>query len=244
MIKKIFIAILLLVVTTPAQESAQGNAQSGVFGSVTIIYSDDSFSMTDGNSTIAGITITGKKVVIFSSEKSMAVLINYGFTKNKENYPITYYLLEQVKGVAYKGEITGYYDMPHPLFTVNESGVIAYCDPGTLKLTTDNYGNSSDVKLFGSIEYEMERGIFLQSDEERVYIAGNLKPAALELQEDNVFVAAVRISNLSIEKKMLPFLAVKSFEISNDRVILDAYHFRAGYTEKRISTDKELKVIE
>lgn len=244
MIRKILIALLILIINVPAQESAPESSQSAGFGTLTIIYNDNAFSVNNGNISIASVNISGKKVLSFPAEKGVALIVNYGFTGKKENYAITYYLLDKEKGVVNTGEITGYYDMPHPLFAVNETGVIAYCDPGTLKLTIDNYGKKSDVKLFGNIEYEMERAIFIRSDMEKAYVTGNLKPAALELQDDNVFVASVKLNNQEIEKKMLPFLAVKSFEISNDRLILDAYHFRSGYTEKRVFADKELKVFD
>lgn len=240
--KLLIFSFLLLITNINAQDKKPGNGSSVPFGSYILKYDDERVSLFKGDKAVSEINIRGRKVIVTSVEGSKLVLINYAFSSRKENYPITYYLLDKEAGAVYSSEITGYYDMPHPLFTVNSDGIVGYCDPGTLILTIDNNGTKTEFKLFEGAGYEMERGIFIRSDRAKIYIAGNLRPVALELQEDNVFLVASSIESKRVDKVFLPYLAVKSFNISDDNLILDAYHFKSGYTEKRIIVDKTLKL--
>ena len=244
---KIFVCSLILLVSA-------GNAQVNYLtlagqridkkaGSFQVIADEHKISVLKNGQPVNSINLTGVKTFLFSPSGEKALVVNYSFRRAKENYTITYFLIDGENGLLRTDSVTGYYDMPNPLFTINENGIIGYCDPGSLILTIDNAGLKTDIRLFNDAPYEMERGVFISSDDELIYIAGNLKPVAFELKEDNLFLAVVDIRGKTINKVMLPYLSVESLNLTDGKINLIGYNFTPSFSLTKIILDNTLKIL-
>jgi len=237
----IFIFLSDIVLSQDNLIRLEGNTLDTRIGNILIKADQEGYSVNREGTTAVRTILAGVKKFVVSPENKKALLVNYPFRRAKENYNITYFLIDSESGTEIADSVTGYYDMPNPLFSVNDNGVVAYCDPAALWIEINNRGTKTKSFIFQGAGYEMERGIFIKCDDNRFYIAGNLNPVTLELKTDNVFTASVDIASGEVRSVMLPYTGISAFSSENGQFRVSGYTFTPDLKPNEIILDKELK---
>ncbi|QOJ30141.1 MAG: hypothetical protein HRU80_15190 [Ignavibacteriales bacterium] len=143
-------------------------------GGMEIIASDDRLTVNHPVSGKITQQLTGVKKIIPSPSGTFFLLLNFGFQPDKSDYPVSLFLVSRSSGLIYTKDITASFDLPHPLFAVDDNGVIYSFEPLRMILSSDLRGSITETAVVENAEFTMERTFFLKAGSASVTGASNI----------------------------------------------------------------------
>lgn len=164
------------------------------------------------------IDLEGKKQVLISPNEQYAAIINFAFPDGKENYPIDMYVFDNEGTEILRTSITGYYDMPHPLYIITDGGDLVGFDPLYAKFLITDENGTEKVPLIENAEFEMERAGFIAASENKIFVA------MTNLAYSNNGIVAVLykydMQTKEMESEPLPFNNLMCMELLGDDIFI------------------------
>jgi len=175
-------------IETSGVEVTEGNIFS--INDVMVTLEDSYIRIAGEDDVLFNEQVRGLKQVEFSKDREYMLILSYDFPEAEENFQIYGYLFDNNFELTDKFINEAFYGMPHPLYKVNNNGVITYIDPLTLKLTIRERGNEKVIDPEEGIEFEMERQIYIDSNDEGVAVIYNRE--LIPIEEENPVFTVVR----------------------------------------------------
>ncbi|GMU86549.1 MAG: hypothetical protein AMXMBFR48_17910 [Ignavibacteriales bacterium] len=210
-----FAGILLSQDFTKREETA------GAFFSsegMEIIASSDRITVNHPSTGKVTQSIKGVKKFIQSPSGAYLVILSFDFQPGKSDYPVSLFLVSRSSGLIYNKTLTAPFDLPHPLFAVDDNGVVYSFEPLSLTLTADRIGNISEISIVEDAEFQMERTFFLKAGNGSVIGAVNL--LGRDDSGDNILLFAYDFSTKSLKSKRLRGSTISGMEIADGEILL------------------------
>lgn len=222
-----------------------------------VIFNNNGFEIisSTGNSTLNKTAIEGIKDILFSPNQNYMLVINFAFRKDKEPYDVSYFLFNNNGEKIRERTITAHFDVPHPLFCVNDFGVILIYQPDYLFFNIDDGELSERIWLEKDAQFEMERTPYILAKGKFFYLITNLYPASLEYSIANTLLAefdsdtktfTTEIINLSMPTyldKLGDDLIISGVKYENMSLIKKCYLFSDGKIKSEINGMAFEKII-
>jgi len=128
--------------------------------------------------------------------------------------------------LIYTYKLTAPFDLPHPIFSINDEGKIASFNPLNFKLTLFDGSEEKTISLEKEVEFEMERSSFVEMTNSDVYVLTSLKPLTIEENESNAFLYKINLNSLSIEKEIIDYSIPVSLNLIENSIILSGIKFQ------------------
>ncbi len=187
-------------------------------GGMEIIASADRITINHPSSGKVTQAIRGVKKFIQSPSGTFTLVLSFDFQPGKSDYPVYLYLVSRSSGLIYTKTVTAPFDLPHPLFAVDDSGVIYSFEPLRMTLSADLLGNNSEVLIVEDAEFQMERTFFLKAGSTSVTGATNLLGRDDAGQNIHLFTYSYADGNLNSFR--LKGSTISSLDIAGDQVLL------------------------
>lgn len=178
--------------------------------------------------------ISGVKKILQSPSGLFTLVLSFNFQPGKSDYPVYLFLVSPSSGLIYSKTITAPFDLPHPLFAVDDNGVIYSFEPLRMTLGTDLLGNISEISLVDNAEFQMERTFFLRAG------AGSVTGAANLLGRDdtgeNILLFNYSPAGKDLQSVRLTGSTISALDRSDDQILLSINReSEAGvFTESRL----------
>jgi hypothetical protein len=184
-------------------------------------------------------SIPGFKQVDFSRDQDYMLISSFDFPESEETFKIYLFLFNNDFELVDKAEIDAFYGMPHPLFRVNNQGVVSFIDPLTMRLEIRDGGKQSSIELEKGIPFEMERQLYIETDDEGVYVLYNREIIPIE-EGDPVFtLARYDLSSSELAKREVTISSVTYCGLTEEGLFISGVKF-----EKSIPVPMSLRLNE
>ncbi len=195
-----------------------------------IYYDSISIKFNKNNQNIFSETIRGRKNILTSNNEKYFSIINYAFPSSQEilndyEYKINYFTFDENGKLISDGELNAIYDLPHPIFTLNDNGIIAAFNPYDFKLIVQKENDKSEFELKKDIEEEMERSAFIQIDENNIYVAVTLAPVLIEKKINNVLLFNFSLNTNNVISQEIELSTITMLKLINNKLILSGISF-------------------
>lgn len=190
-----------------------------IFNNKEIFLFQNDFQIKDENISIKK-SIEGKKDFIVSDNSNYLLLINYGFLKSKENYSVTLFLFNRKLDLILEKEFKANFDLPHPIFSVNNNGLISSFNPIDFSLEIISENTSKLIKLKKVENLILERKSFLIPSSENIFVAATKEQMNFESSTPNVLLFSVDLNNSRITEKEIDLSTIISFQLIDDKIFL------------------------
>ncbi|MHC1738162.1 MAG: hypothetical protein AB9882_09155 [Ignavibacteriaceae bacterium] len=194
-------------------------------GEVMITLENSYFRIAKAEEVFFDQSIPGLKQVDFSRDQDYMLITSFDFPESEENYKIYLFLFNNDFELVDKAEIDAFYGMPHPLFRVNNEGVISYIDPLTMRLEIRDGGKQNSVELEKGIPFEMERQLYIETDDERVYVLYNREIIPIEDRNPIFTLAKYGISSSELVKREVEISSVTYCGLTEEGLIISGVKF-------------------
>lgn len=256
MIKKITLIFLILIFSNDFIFS-QANlnlseVRSGNFiqlNDLQISCDSSSIKINKNNNNVFSEKIDGKKNILTSNNEKYFSIINYAFPSSQKiiddyEYKINYFIFNNDGKLISDGELNAIYDLPHPIFEINNNGILAAFNPYDFNLIIQKDNEKSEFKLIKDTEEEMERNAFIQIDDENIYIASTLNPVLIEKKMTNVILFKFSLNTNNIISQEIELSNIAMLKLIDNKLILSGIGFdNLIPVFKTFSMDKDLNVL-
>lgn len=209
-----------------------------------------SIKIIKNNENIFAETFYGKKNILTSNNEKYFSIINYNFPSSEkisDNYEfkINYFTFDEKGKVISKGELNAIYDLPHPIFKLNNNGILAAFNPFDFKLMIFKPNENLEFNLVKDIKNEMERNAFIQIDDENVYIAATFEPPLLETKMNNVILFDIFLNSNNFISREIELSSLTMLKLIDNKIILSGISFDNLTTKfKTYLLDKDFNILE
>lgn len=195
------------------------------FHGIEINLSETKIIINKDNEIIYSEDVTGKKIFKTSSSKNYFLIAVFKFSAEKVDYPIEIKVFDRNGKVILPYKFLAHYDLPHPLFSLNDNAVLALFDPLTFKVKLICQEIIKEIELEKMTSFEMEKASFVESNGDFLFILSSQR--ALDITEDvsNVVLFKVNLMDLSINKKVLDYNTPTLLKIIDDNVFISGVKF-------------------
>jgi len=191
-----------------------------------IKFSSNEIFISKVNQNFYSEEIKGKKSLKFSHSKKFFYIAIFDFPSDKSDYQIDIKVFNDLSNLIYTYKLTAPFDLPHPIFSINDEGKIASFNPLNFKLTLFDGSEEKTISLEKEVEFEMERSSFVEMTNSDVYVLTSLKPLTIEENESNAFLYKINLNSLSIEKEIIDYSIPVSLSLIENSIILSGIKFQ------------------
>ncbi|GAB6283131.1 MAG: hypothetical protein STSR0008_18880 [Ignavibacterium sp.] len=202
------------------------------------------------NENIFAETIYGKKNILTSNNEKYFSIINYNFPSSEKIsdnyvYKINYFTFDENGKAISEGELIAIYDLPHPIFKLNNNGILVAFNPYDFKLMIFKPNENFEFNLVKDIKNEMERNAFIQIDDENVYIAATLDPTLIETKTNNVILFDIFLNSNNFISHEIELSSLTMLKLIDNKIILSGISFDNLTTKfKTYLLDKDFNILE
>ncbi len=251
---KYYITILTLVlaffVTTNSQVQTKTigefSFQHHQISDVNVQLTDASLQLVKENTSIYLNLIEGKKTFDTSPDNKFFFITNFAFIDEDGDYPVTLFVFNENGELYYSHEVLAPFDLPHPLFAVNNEGVLAYFEPLSFTLTIVKEEMINPIKLEESIEFEMEKSFFISFNDSGVYLLTTIGQTDIEGRNNfNTYFYYINYPFNNVTKRIINFSVPTALSVFEEEVIISGIRFEnmQPFMETQLySNDVELKL--
>lgn len=185
----------------------------------------DKIIISKDNEDIYSENLTGKKILKTSPAENYFLIAVFKFSTEKVDYPIEIKVFDRNGKVILPYKFLVPYDLPHPLFSLNDNAMLALFDPLTFKVKLISQEIIKEIELEKMTSFEMEKASFVESNGDFLFILSSQR--ALDITEDmsNVVLFKVNLMDLSINKKVLDYNTPTLLKIIGDNVFISGVKF-------------------
>lgn len=148
--------------------------------------------------------IIGKKILVTSPAENYFLIASYQFSNQKIDYPVEIRVFDRDGSVVFPFKFFAPFDLPHPLITINDNGLLALFDPLSFKVKLISQDSYNEIELEKDIPFEMEKVSFVEMNEDFLFI----------LTSQNALDITENASNVTLYR-------VNLFDLKRDKVIID-----------------------
>jgi hypothetical protein len=204
---------------------------------------DDNISINRGNEIIFSRPLDGKKILQSSPAENYFLITNYKFSDDKSDYPIEAFAFNINGEVISSQNITAHYDLPHPLFAINDAGTFAYLDLLRLQISIVQGSNGNTISLEKDAPFEMERACYIEISETDVYVFGSIAPTGSGYPTA-VNLYQIEISSSAVTKVAVDYTAPLLLKIIEDKIFISGIKLGDEIQEQSVKMlDNNLKVL-
>jgi len=188
--------------------------------------------------------INGKKVFKSSLGSSYFLIGNFQFSEQKKDYPVEIDVFDHNASLVFSYEFTAPYDLPHPLFTLNDEGILSLFDPLNFKVKVISESSETEIELEKEIPFEMERASFIEANNDYLFVLTSLNTLDITETGSNVGLYKVSLEKLSFDKRSLDYNTPTLLKIIDNKVFISGVKFEnLKPTGKTIKYDFELNQL-
>lgn len=177
MINRILIYVFLIAGVIEAQNFHFQEEMDGAFlarGALTITATGNTLKISHPKTGDVSLRQDGIKKFITSPDGLGVLVINYNFTPGKNDIPVNYYYATSQNGLVFQSSLTSPFDLPHPKFSLDNSGNIYLFDPMKMTLTVTGVKGERKVQIQENPPFEMEKTFYLKCGTDFVLGASNI----------------------------------------------------------------------
>ena len=241
------IVLLYLIKTISAQTlqiEREYNARHYEFNGIEINLTPEKFTIIKNNVEIYSENINGKKVFKASSEQNYFYVANYQFKDSKNDYLVEVKVFNREGSLVLSRKFVAPFDLPHPLLSINDQGVLALFDPLSFKVRLINQVSENKVELEKDIPFEMERAAFIEMNDDFLFILASQNALDITENQNNVNLYKISLADLKIEKGELDYNTPTLLKISENNIFISGVKFEElKPVGKTIKYDFELNVL-
>ena len=228
---KFFLALLTFffpIISSSAQSlqiEKELNSSYYEFHEFEINLTSDKIIMTKNNQGTYIQNIKGKKVYKTSLGSNYFLIANFQFPEQKTDYPVEIKVFNRSAALIFSYKFSAPYDLPHPLFTVNDDGILSLFDPLSFKVKIISKSSETEIELEKEVPFEMEKASFIQMNQDVLFILTS--QSALDITENasNVKLYKVNLLDLSANKKVLDYNTPTLLKIIDGNVFISGVKF-------------------
>ena len=188
--KSVFIFLLASTLYSQPLNLTTNNRIAGyytVFNGVEINFNNESFTLIKDSVEISTKFTNGTKIFLASDNMQYFAIVNFGFGKDKSDYPIDIYTYSMyLDSISYN--FIAPYDLPHPSINLNDNGEVFLFNPLNYQVTELTKEGKKEFSLEKSVEFEMERSFFSDINNGKYFLFISEKPLSPEEDADNVYL--------------------------------------------------------
>ena len=226
----------------PVQVEKELNSSYYEFNEFEINLTSNQISISRNTQDVYFKNINGKKVCKLSLGGNYFLIANFQFSEQKKDYPVEIDVFDRSGSLVFSYEFLALYDLPHPLLTVNDEGILSLFDPLNFKVKIISESSETEIELEKDIPFEMERASFIDVNNDYLFILTSLNTLDITEAGSNVGLYKVSLQNLSFDKKSLDYNTPTLLKIIDDNIFVSGVNFEnLKPIGKTIKYDFELK---
>lgn len=184
-----------------------------------------SYKIFNGGAEIFSAAAAGKKIFASSEDNSFFFIANFPFTSEKTEYKISVDVFDSRGDKKFSYSVNSFFDLPHPLFEINNSGLLSVYDPLSYRLVLADESGEREITLVKDAVHEMERGAFLASTDEHVFVMTSHEPLSIEETKPNVSLYKIDISALFVNEYKLNYSTATLLKIKDESLYISGIQF-------------------
>lgn len=204
------------------------------FNEIEIRTTQSKIEIIKGNAVLFNENINGRKEIIYSSDKNYFLVTNYEFSNEKTEYNVTNIIFNSNGNLVNKIVHTPFFDLPHPLYSLDNKGDLTSFDVYYLTITIDKLnGEKLQFQLEKDLENEIERSGYVYSSGNKVFAAVTLVPADIMSNFSNVKLYSIEKETGIIKKNEIELSQLTGCYFDEENVIISGVKFNNGEIQKR-----------
>ena len=208
---KLFLALLTSfysIISSSAQSlqiEKEFNSNYYELNELEINLTTEKISISKNNQNIFIENLSGKKIFKSSIAENYFLIANFQFSNEKVDYPVEIKVFDIQGNLVFPYKFLAPYDLPHPLFQLNDNAILALFYPLSFKVKLVSRDSIREVELIKDIPFEMEKASFMEINEDFLYVLTS--QSALDITENvsNVKLYKVNLFDLNVDKRELDY---------------------------------------
>lgn len=226
--KRVLIFILFIPTFLAAQTlQVEKTFNSSIYflNELEIDLSGESIRITEDSQNIYTENISGKKIFKSSSAENYFLIANFQFSTNKVDYSVEVRVFDKKGEMIFPFKFIAAYDLPHPLLTINDNGVLGFFDPLAFKIKLLSDDSYQEFQLEKEVSFEMEKAAFMEMTEDFLFVLTS--HAALDITENasNVMLYRINIVDSKVDKRIFDYNTPTYFGIIEGYVYISGVKF-------------------
>ena len=189
----------------PAQVKEEFNSSYYELHGLEINLTSDKILITHAKQDVFFEDIIGKKIFQKSPAENYFLISNFKFSNKKVDYPVEIKVFDSKGNFVFPYKFIAPYDLPHPLFCLNDNALLALFDPLSFKVKLIGDDSYNELELLKDVPFEMEKASFVEMNEDFLFILTS--QSALDITENasNVKLYGINLFDLNVVKKELDY---------------------------------------
>ncbi len=208
---KIFFTILIFIffVTYSLAQSIQVEEEFNScyyeLNGLQINLTSDKILITHDDQDIFSEDLIGKKIFQKTPAENYFLIANFKFSNEKVDYPVEIKVFDSKGNLVFPYKFIAPYDLPHPLFCLNDNALLALFDPLSFKVKFIGDESYNELELLKEVPFEIEKASFIEINEDFLFVLTS--QSALDISENasNVRLYSINLFDLNVVKKELDY---------------------------------------
>ena len=179
--------------------------------------------------------IYGQKILKISPAQKYFLIADFNFTEDKTDYKISVIVFDEKGSIFNRVELKSFFDLPHPLISINDNGVISAFDPYKFELNIFEGDVKNKINLEKDMPSEIERASFVEMNNEDVYILSSIEPLSIGNSETNANLYKINLDNYRVVEKKVDYSTPVLLKLIDDQVIISGIKFNNSVAMPNIS---------
>ena len=194
---------------------------------LSVNFSSEDFSITKNGNVIFTEILKGKKNFRTSAGQNYFLVANYEFSNEKTAYLIEVRVFNQNGEMVLSYKFQADFDLPHPLISINDQGILALFDPLSFKVKLISDEFTHEIELEKDIPFEMEKASFMEMNNAFLYVLTSERALDITENASNVKLYKIGLSDLSIDKKEIDYNTPTLLKLVDDNLFVSGVKFES-----------------
>ncbi|NWF88821.1 MAG: hypothetical protein HXY50_05075 [Ignavibacteriaceae bacterium] len=208
------------------QVEKEYNSYYCVINGIEVFFTDENISLTKDNRSIYSENLSGKKIFKASPGQQYFFIGVFEFSAKKVDYPASIFVFNKEGKFEFRYNFYAPYDLPHPIFSLNDNGVLAAFDPLSFKVIIINNTVEQEVELEKELPFEMERASFIELNDNYLFVLSSKDVLDITENKSNVILYKVNLSDSKVEAKTLDYNTPTLLKITNNSILVSGIKFQ------------------
>ncbi len=205
----------------------------------------NSIQISIDNNNVYSKEVSGVKKNFFSPNKKYFMVAAFNYSDKKTDYEINLFVFNNNGNFIDSFSVLAGYDLPNPIFAINDEGVAAAFNPIKMDITLYKDGIEKQILLEKNPEYQTEKSSFLEMNNESAFVLTSEKALSIEEEDQNVKLYKVNTSDFSVDKKDIDYSIPTAINVSDNNVIVSGVKFQNSVPNGNISKmDTKLNILQ
>lgn len=222
----LLVLYLIKVISAQTLQIEKGyNTSHYELNDLEINLTSENYNIINSNGEIYSESINGRNIFKTSSNQNYFFIASYKFTDSKNNYAVEVNVFNREGSLVFNQKFLAPYDLPHPLLSINDQGVLTLFDPLNFKVRLIDHTSDNELELEKEVPFEMERTAFLEMNDDFLFILASQSALDITESKNNVYLYKISITDLKIEKRELDFNTPTLLKITENNIFISGVKF-------------------